>query len=204
MDTQKGKWTKFNCCLLSTFTGQERADPPTSVTFILQRPYTALSLGLQSGPGGGTWGPDGMGRGPHFWELSQNWIVDEKDRVDGKERGILSREEGKTCPLMAKTPQKGDWGWALSRKQNAVVPFASAGPPHTYTVIDFTGNTGGGDRDLTVLGIETHLPSFLPLRCPGALVFVPGRSEWGREWCLNEWPSCAFIGQLECCYLGYK
>lgn len=101
-----------------------------TVTFILQRPHATLSLGLQRGPGGGTWGPDGMGRGPRLWELSQNWIVGEKDRVDGKESGVLSREEGKMCPLKAKVQQKGDGGEPWAGSKNAIVPRASAGPIH--------------------------------------------------------------------------
>lgn len=47
-----------------------------------------------------------MGRG--FLRAVTKLNCGEKDRVDGKERGVLSREEGKMCPLKAKVPQKGD------------------------------------------------------------------------------------------------
>lgn len=53
MDIQKGKWTKFNCCLLSTPTGQERADSPTYCDIYLAETACSLDSGSSERPGVG-------------------------------------------------------------------------------------------------------------------------------------------------------
>lgn len=51
MDIQKGKWTKFNCCLLSTPTGQERADSPTYCNIYIAETACNLEPGSSERPG---------------------------------------------------------------------------------------------------------------------------------------------------------
>lgn len=60
------------------------------------------------------------------------------------------------------------------------MPRASAGPVHTYAVIEFTGNTGGGDGVIAVLGVETQSPLFSSSEMTWSLGFCAWK-RWNEE-----------------------